>query len=351
MRDVLTSPRADLPRRTSTRSPSSDAARGLAGLAVATALAVGVPVALATGVGWPLPRGVPTLSEISAALRDNYIGDDVLIKALALVCWVVWAQLVASLVVEALACIRGRRAGAVPLSAGMQRTAARLVATIALLGALATARGVPEVATQIVRPLLPGPQATLVEDAGGATPEAAPAVAPPAPTLPVYEVQRYDTLWDIAEHHLMDPFRWPEIFELNRWVAQADGATLTDPDRISIGWRLQLPADAVGIPVPAPPAAPAPPGDPVADPAAAPPDDGTAGNRGEPMILLDDGTGQLARFEQPAAVPGGTGAGPGAMVALPTEPAGTAPPELARPPSRGTPPPPGTHYAERLGDT
>ena len=67
-----------------------------------------------------------------------------------------------------------------------------------------------------------------------------------AAAAPVYEVQRRDTLWDIAERHLGDPFRWQEIFQLNQGRPQADGTCLTDPDLIYAGWRLDMPADAVG---------------------------------------------------------------------------------------------------------
>jgi nucleoid-associated protein YgaU len=70
-----------------------------------------------------------------------------------------------------------------------------------------------------------------------------PAGAPPPP-LPVYEVRHRDTLWDIAERHLRDPFRWREIFQLNQGRAQADGGRLTDPDVLRAGWRIDLPADA-----------------------------------------------------------------------------------------------------------
>ena len=73
--------------------------------------------------------------------------------------------------------------------------------------------------------------------------------APPAPAAPapVYEVQRRDTLWDIAERHLGDPFRWQEIFQLNQGRPQADGTCLIDPDLIYVGWKLDLPADAFGL--------------------------------------------------------------------------------------------------------
>lgn len=49
-------------------------------------------------------------------------------------------------------------------------------------------------------------------------------------------VERGDTLWDLAQEHLGDPFRWPEIFDANRDV-------VTDPDEIDIGWHLVLPTN------------------------------------------------------------------------------------------------------------
>lgn len=55
--------------------------------------------------------------------------------------------------------------------------------------------------------------------------------------LPHVIVERGDTLWDLAEEHLGDAHRWPELFDANR-------AVVTDPDEIDIGWQLSLPVDA-----------------------------------------------------------------------------------------------------------
>jgi len=49
-----------------------------------------------------------------------------------------------------------------------------------------------------------------------------------------------DTLRKIAMEHLGDENRWPEIYEINKGVVQADGRALTDPDLIRIGWVLQI---------------------------------------------------------------------------------------------------------------
>src|SRR5690606_28368542 len=169
-----------------------------------------------------------------------------------------------SLLVEAVAYARGRKAGAVPLAGGLQRSAARLVATVALLGAVVATKGSPQPDVRTAPSLATGgkPVISLVideRDADPPPPESPPDAAP-AVAAPTYEVQHRDTLWDIAERHLGDPFRWSEIFQLNEGCAQADGRCLTDPDLIFPGWRLQLPADAVGLaPVPGPEsAAPAP---------------------------------------------------------------------------------------------
>ncbi|MGH9187177.1 MAG: hypothetical protein ACRD0U_15390 [Acidimicrobiales bacterium] len=255
-------------------------------------LAIAVPAALIRWVGWPLPDEMPSLSQITDALRDTYIPDEFLINALAVVCWLVWIELMASLIVEAVAYAQGRRAGHVPMAGGVQRAAARLIATIALLGALATTKGVPDLASHALRPLLPAgqPSVTLVidEEMRDRKPEKLDPAASAAAANPIYEVQRRDTLWDIAETHLGDPFRWVEIFELNRDQPQPDGSTLTDPDRIYPGWQLALPPDAIGLAAPTPPPAPAPTppaGQQGGDQSSAPAQPGTAEDG---LVLVDD---------------------------------------------------------------
>jgi LysM domain len=350
-------------------SPSSssrivDAGRGLVALLGVVGLVAGVPLALATWVGSPLPAEVPSLSEVTDALRDSYVPDEFLVKALALVCWLVWIELVASLLVEAVAYARGRRAGHVPLAGGLQRGAARLVATVALLGAVFTSRGLPQPGGLPGPPPAPvaQPAVSVVIDHGQAAPGTAPGeTAAPTPELS-YQVQRRDTLWDIAERHLGDPFRWQEIFEINRGCPQPDGRCLTDPDVIYAGWQLRLPADAVGVP-PAPPApsakqAPAPGGTAGQDPSSLAIEGG--------MVLIDDGGAPTAGAGDVLLVgegaPGGvthgydgmvllpgSGAGDGGLV--PGEPGVLAGADPARddelaspaPPTGTTAPPPGRH--------
>jgi len=68
-----------------------------------------------------------------------------------------------------------------------------------------------------------------------------------------YVVEKGDTLRGIAARFLGDENRWPTIFDLNRGKARlADGRTLSNPDLIWPGLRLQLPSSE-------PPARPATP--------------------------------------------------------------------------------------------
>ena len=69
---------------------------------------------------------------------------------------------------------------------------------------------------------------------------------------PAYQVVEGDTLWDIADRHLGDPFRWPEIFEASTDLTQTFGLQITDPNLIWPDSILVLPADAVDVPTPAP---------------------------------------------------------------------------------------------------
>jgi hypothetical protein len=336
----------------------SDAGRGLAALAGVAILVVGVPLALASWVGWPLPTEVPTLSQIGDALRDTYIPDEFLVKALAVVCWLVWIELVASLLVEAVAYVRGRKAGAVPFAGGLQRGAARLIATVALLGSLLASKGLSGSGGLGLRALAHPPSqplVTLVADEPPDEPEeqlgrAGAAVGARLAPPPTYEVQRRDTLWDIAERHLGDPFRWQEIFRLNQGKVQPDGRCLTDPDLIYAGWRLELPDDAGGLAPAAPPAPPEPPAPPVPAPDIAGP---TADEDG--MVLLDDGRGPegTERPEGPevvadaaarVGVPEAHDDDGGGMVLLPDE--GARGPAPVPPPA---PQPPGEQIAAREG--
>jgi hypothetical protein len=62
-----------------------------------------------------------------------------------------------------------------------------------------------------------------------------------------------DTLWGIADKEMGDGAKYPQLFEANKGAPQPGGGTLTDPDDIRAGLKLDIPQPA------APPAPPAPP--------------------------------------------------------------------------------------------
>ena len=226
------------------------------------------------------------------------------------------------------------------------------MATVALLGALVGTKGLPGMIRQPLTPIATNAPVMMIDeeappkDRVSMAPSAALAEAPP----PIYQVQRRDTLWDIAERHLGDPFRWVEIYEMSKDLPQPDGRTLTDPDLIYAGWLVRLPADAVGLaqqpaPVPTPPPASA----------ATQPDVKTGG--GGPfgdalppvpagdevgMVLLDDGSGSGGSGPEvvvaPPAAPNPAAYDPAGMVLLPVELAG-GDPSSADPPAEVAEPP------------
>src|SRR5690554_1293873 len=108
-------------------SVRGDVLRGIGAFLALGGIVAGVPWLLATLVGWPLPRKVPDVGRITEAIGDSYIPDELLVNVIAVVCWIIWAQLVASIVLEAIGSIRGRSAPNVPLGGSTQRIAGRLV--------------------------------------------------------------------------------------------------------------------------------------------------------------------------------------------------------------------------------
>src|SRR3546814_356189 len=110
------------------------ALRSLGALLALGCLLIGVPAALATAVGWPLPSEVPPLDRVVDALGGSSIDDRTIVKGLALVCWLAWAQILLSTVVEIAAWHTGRVASRLP-AVPLQALTRRLVLSALLLGA------------------------------------------------------------------------------------------------------------------------------------------------------------------------------------------------------------------------
>ena len=72
-------------------------------------------------------------------------------------------------------------------------------------------------------------------------PEPEPERESPPPATRRIVVKPGDTLRKIAMTYLGDEDRWPEIYQLNRGVTQADGRSLTNPNLIQIGWTMVIP--------------------------------------------------------------------------------------------------------------
>ncbi len=227
----------------------TDLLKGLAALVVAVVLVVAVPAGLVAYVGWPLPTSLPTLEGIGLALRSG-INPQLLINTLAVVVWFTWAQIVAALIAELIAAVRGRTARHLPVFPGLQTAATHLVAAITIaVATLGPLRAVPAAATPlqaaIAAPAHPTltfqPRSTPNPDPGITTPRRGSVEA----ERRTYRVARFDTLWKVAETTLGDGRRWQEIRQLNLGRVMADGQTITAAtDRLSPGWQLLLPNGA-----------------------------------------------------------------------------------------------------------
>ena len=321
-------PRAAVRRR---RRSVGDLLIGLLAIAALAALTVGVPFALVTVFGLPIPHTMPSLTLLTRQLTVTAI-----LKVLSVLVWLAWIQLVCCVMAEIRAAVRNagmpRR---VPLAGGTQALVHRLV-TAALLVFAASAALSPALAHQAPAAAhaatssggraTGSPRATASarpsagrqsesRQSGGRPPQGRPsegrqsegrppqgrqsegrppqrrdgspahlasppqiAHAPQAGKLYVVKppVGRFhESLWEIAQKYLGDGRRYREIFELNKDRIQPDGSRLTIASLIRPGWVLQMPRDAHGPGLEAVPAgesrpAPATPG-PARIPVLAPP--------------------------------------------------------------------------------
>ncbi|MGP3951630.1 BTAD domain-containing putative transcriptional regulator [Streptomyces sp. 7N604] len=230
-------------------------------------LLVGVPLALASQVGWPLPRTVPSLDTLQQEITAT-----VFIKVLTVVVWVAWAQFTACVLVEARAELSGVGVPVrIPGAGPSQMLARQLVAALLLVGATAASftPGLSQLGQQLdgnQRPTVAAAQQTPGQFVAEQVAEAAQQVAQHADNTKVqggqkarmeqggtkfYRIQppegrHHDSLWEIAERHLDDGRRYKEIYELNKDRVQPDGSRLSQASLIRPGWIMEMPADAHG---------------------------------------------------------------------------------------------------------
>lgn len=249
-----------------------DVVKAFLALVALAALVVGVPLSLASLVGWPLPSSAPSLEMLQ---RELSVGA--FLRVLAVLVWVAWAQFTACVLVEVKAAVSGvgipRR---VPGAGPSQLLARQLVGALLLLSSAAASftPGLSQLGSAFDGPgsapvvaeaeLTPGRQAA---DRSPGIVEVDPAVvlpeqdadqgaegeraAPTPPSRTYYRIQppegrHHDTLWGIADRHLGDGLRYKEIYQLNKGRVQPDGSKLTEASLIRPGWILEMPADAHG---------------------------------------------------------------------------------------------------------
>ncbi|HEX6469071.1 MAG TPA: hypothetical protein VF069_08240 [Streptosporangiaceae bacterium] len=243
-----------------------DVLLGVAALVVLVALVAGVPYALYSRFGSPVPDHLPDLDAFT-----QRIGPSSVISILVFLVWLAWLQLVACVVVEVYAGLRGIGVPTrVPLAGGTQSLVHRLVVTALLLFTATTAimpafsaRGGPparpayaqsqQYAPPAAQNLEPFDAGTPAADraAGHAVEHTADHRAETPEVAKIYRVhppagRHHESLWEIAEKCLGDGRRYREIYDLNKGHQQPDGSRLTIASLIRPGWILRMPADAVG---------------------------------------------------------------------------------------------------------
>ncbi|MFF4556293.1 BTAD domain-containing putative transcriptional regulator [Streptomyces sp. NPDC001422] len=258
-----------LPRR---RRTFGDFVKALGAFVALLVLLVGVPGALAVGVGWPLPHGAPRMDWL-----QREISVSTFVNALTVIVWFAWAQFTACVLVEVKAALSGvGMPGRVPGAGPSQLLARQLVAALLLVGAAAASftPGLSQLgqslegnqhgsvaAAQQTPGLFAQQQeqaassaAALAEqaaDAADAAAHADGAAATEHGDTKYYRIQppegrHHDSLWEVAQRHLGDGRRYKEIYQLNKDRTQPDGSKLSEASLIRPGWILEMPGDAHG---------------------------------------------------------------------------------------------------------
>lgn len=195
---------------------------GVFALAVTLAVVGGTPVLLLRVAGNPLPKHMPSLDEIIAALSTPDNGA-LFLRVLTVVGWFAWATFSIGVLIEIPAALRGRRARRIFGMRLQQRIAAALVGSVIAVFAGAS------VAHAMVAAPVPAAVAPVTK-------------APPAKVIvkqqqQVYVVVKGDYLGRIAERFTGRFDNYHDLCALN--------PRIKNPSHIEPGWRILLPENAV----------------------------------------------------------------------------------------------------------
>ena len=239
------------------------ATKWIAALAVMVTFLVGIPVLLLAA---PSPidseRGIASIFQ--AIVDDGQIFDEAIISVLVGLAWLLWAYLLVAALAEVVGAVRGGVASVRGLSLGQSfarpviaalmwsSTATTLAASTLGAGTVALATA-PSAAAQpvTVDDSTSANNTTSVDRHGFGDPIPGEDIVEVGDgTLMIRGIQARshlvetdDTMWDLAETHLGDGFRWREIANLNPDV--------DDPDLIVAGSLMYLPAEAINVNPPA----------------------------------------------------------------------------------------------------
>lgn len=213
-------------------------------LLVLLVILVGIPAGLiylsqlAVNASHPIP-GIASWDQITSWLSTQRSSTEVArvaVRILIVLCWLLWAALVSSLL-STIVASRPRFDGArLPRLAMFDSLGTWIVAGLMVVSSFH-----PKVAT--AAPIGPRPAvATVIGAPPGASPTTPRIVVQQAPRAGWAVVQSGESIETFATRTLGDPTRWTDVWELNRGrTMDATGTSWREPWRISAGWELQLP--------------------------------------------------------------------------------------------------------------
>ena len=207
------------------------------------AVIIGVPTAMAM-LG-AVPHGLPSLRSLVHDLSTRDDGGEYFRVAAVAAVWVAWAVFTGCTVRETVAAVHYRGPRPSVSRHRLQRVGpAALVTAIAALFLATPTFVLPISHASAGASGLPTANSSFAASSPASVTEALDSGEASAANeqLPTYTVQRYDTLWSIAEHHLPgNPAqRYKDIRRLNADLVGADNIIIS-------GTTLTLPADAFGL--------------------------------------------------------------------------------------------------------